>query len=285
MKTKLTFTKSPMNYPGGKFKLLPQLVPLFPPQINNFIDLFCGGLDVSCNVSANYKYANDIDNYLIDIYKAFQNVTYDELINFINIRIKEFNLTKYNYDGFIKYRTLYNKSKEYHTPLDLFVLSRFSYNNLIEIKNDKYNGAFGFNHSDFNLTQKAHTKFLHSKIQNINFSSYNFLDFNIDLFNSNDFLYVDPPYLKSENVYKNIKKWNENNEYELYNFLDEANKKGIKWGLSNLIFHKGEINEILEKWSYNYNIHDIYSNYSNSFYSNKTRNKNELSIEIFVTNY
>ena len=45
-----TFYKSPMNWPGNKFKLLNQLEPLFPTNINNFIDLFCGGLDVSCNV-------------------------------------------------------------------------------------------------------------------------------------------------------------------------------------------------------------------------------------------
>ena len=63
------FYKSPMNWPGNKFKLLKQLEPLFPPNINNFIDLFCGGLDVSCNTTANYKYANDMNNYLINIYK------------------------------------------------------------------------------------------------------------------------------------------------------------------------------------------------------------------------
>ena len=35
--------KSPLNYTGGKFKLLPQILPLFPNDINRFIDLFGGG--------------------------------------------------------------------------------------------------------------------------------------------------------------------------------------------------------------------------------------------------
>lgn len=35
--------KSPLNYVGGKYKLLPQLLPLFPKQINTFYDLFGGG--------------------------------------------------------------------------------------------------------------------------------------------------------------------------------------------------------------------------------------------------
>lgn len=281
---KNNFIKSPMNWPGGKYKLLPQIIPLFPPQINNFIDLFAGGLDVSCNVSANHIFSNDIDSSVISIYKAFQTISYEDLIKFIEKRIKEFNLTKWNYEGYIKYRSLYNKGGEYCTPLDLFVLSRFSYNNLIEIKNNKCNSAFGYDHSDFNLTQKAHTKFLHQKVQNFTFSSLSFLDYNLDPFGENDFLYVDPPYLTSGNVYKNIKKWDENKEYELYKYLDEANKRGIKWGLSNLISHKGEVNEILEKWSYNYNIHDVYSNYSNSFHNHK-KTKDDFTIEVFITNY
>lgn len=44
--------KSPLNYIGGKYRLLPQILPLFPKQINTFVDLFAGGLDVSINVDA-----------------------------------------------------------------------------------------------------------------------------------------------------------------------------------------------------------------------------------------
>ena len=36
--------KSPLNYTGGKFKLLPQILPLFPNDINTFVDLFGGGV-------------------------------------------------------------------------------------------------------------------------------------------------------------------------------------------------------------------------------------------------
>lgn len=287
VKTENKFTKSPMNYPGNKYRLLNQLIPLFPSQINKFVDLFCGGLDVSCNTNAKIKYANDLDSYIIDIYKAFQNISFEELMNFINTRISEFNLTRYNYEGFIKYKNLYNKNKEYHTPLDLFVLSRFSFNNLIRIRNNQYDGNFGFDHSDFNITQKAHTKFLHQQIQTIKFSSLSFQEFNLDTFSSEDFLYIDPPYLISYNMYKNNKNnsWNTEKEYQLYEYLDLANQKGIKWGVSNLIAHKGDVNTIFSDWADNYNIHDIYSNYCNSFYNNKAKNKNTLSLEVFVTNY
>ncbi len=43
---------SPMNYIGGKYKILPQILPLFPDNIGTFVDLFCGGCNVGINVSA-----------------------------------------------------------------------------------------------------------------------------------------------------------------------------------------------------------------------------------------
>lgn len=37
------FIKSPLNYIGGKYKILNQILPLFPKKINNFVDLFTRG--------------------------------------------------------------------------------------------------------------------------------------------------------------------------------------------------------------------------------------------------
>ena len=41
-----------MNYTGGKYKLLPQLLPLFPQDINTFVDLFTGGGNVAININS-----------------------------------------------------------------------------------------------------------------------------------------------------------------------------------------------------------------------------------------
>ena len=68
MKNVTGLVKSPMNYVGGKYKLLPQILPLFPTKIDTFVDLFCGGLDVTLNVNANKIIANDRITQLIDIY-------------------------------------------------------------------------------------------------------------------------------------------------------------------------------------------------------------------------
>lgn len=58
---KKDLAKSPLNYTGGKFKLLPQILPLFPDNINTFIDLFTGGCNVGVNVEANKIVCNDIE--------------------------------------------------------------------------------------------------------------------------------------------------------------------------------------------------------------------------------
>ena len=55
----MSYFKSPMNYMGNKYKLLSQIVPLFPDNIDIFVDMFCGGLDVSLNVGANKKICNE----------------------------------------------------------------------------------------------------------------------------------------------------------------------------------------------------------------------------------
>ena len=57
------YVASPMNYIGGKFKLLPQILPLFPKKINKFVDLFCGGCNVAINTKANKIKANEFQGF------------------------------------------------------------------------------------------------------------------------------------------------------------------------------------------------------------------------------
>ena len=51
--------QSPLNYTGGKYRLLPQILPLFPGHVGTFVDLFCGGCNVGVNVEADVHFYND----------------------------------------------------------------------------------------------------------------------------------------------------------------------------------------------------------------------------------
>ena len=71
--------QSAINYTGGKFKLLPQLLPLFPKNINNFYDVFVGGANLAINVAVNTYFVNDINEKVIDLYPYLSEAHFNEL--------------------------------------------------------------------------------------------------------------------------------------------------------------------------------------------------------------
>ena len=81
----LNYVHSPLNYIGGKRKLLSQIIPLFPKNISTFVDLFCGGCNVGINVAAEKVIFNDNLVYLVDMYKTFRENTIEEVVFYIEI--------------------------------------------------------------------------------------------------------------------------------------------------------------------------------------------------------
>lgn len=289
-KEKNKLIQSPLNYIGGKYKLLPQILPLFPKKINLFVDLFCGGCNVSINVDTNNIICNDNLSYLIDLYKMFQSYSKEYIIKYIEERIEHFNLSLTNKEGYLKLREIYNEEKN---PLDLFVLTAYSFNHQIRFNNShKFNNPFGKNRSCFNEHMKTNLINFLDKIctKNITFTSTNFNKFDISTLSGNDFVYCDPPYLITTGTYNDGKRgftgWNESQEIALLQLLDKLNSKSVLFALSNVIKHKGKINTILEKWieSNNYYVSFLTKNYSNSNYHTIDRNTNSTT-EVLITNY
>jgi len=46
------YIKSPLNYTGGKYKILEPIFEAFPKNIRTFVDVFAGGFNVGINVDA-----------------------------------------------------------------------------------------------------------------------------------------------------------------------------------------------------------------------------------------
>ena len=281
---------SPMNYIGGKYKLLPQLLPLFPDKINTFVDLFCGGCNVGINVPAKKTIFNDNLSYLIELYREFDSLSKEEILNHIDNRINQFNLSLTNKDGYLELRKLYNSEKD---PLDLFVLVAYSFNHQIRFNNShEFNNPFGKERSCFNEHMKNNLlDFLNALNKNsVDFTSFNFDEFDFSILSSNDFVYCDPPYLITTGTYNDGKRgftgWNEVEEEKLLNILDDLDKRNICFALSNVIEHKGKENLILKDWitRNNYYVSYLAKNYSNSNYHTIDRNPN-ATIEVLVTNY
>lgn len=279
--------KSPLNYTGGKYKLLPQILPLFPKKINTFVDLFCGGCNVGINVkNANKVILNDNLTYLIDMYTAFKS---RDVITHVENRIKKFNLNLTNAEGYNKLRDEYNSCSS--DPLDLFVLVAYSFNHQIRFNNShEFNTSFGKDRSSFNSRMKNNLiKFLDIiKKDNFYFTNKDFNDFDFSMINEEDFVYCDPPYLITTGSYndgkRGFKGWTELEENQLLHKLDDLNRRDIKFALSNVIEHKGKSNDILKNWIKNgdYRVHYMDINYANSNYQTSDKGG---SVEVLITNY
>ena len=280
------YIKSPMNYTGGKYKILGHILPSFPQNINNFVDLFAGGLNVGININKNI-YANDQITYLIDLYKFFQQTEVDVLIEMVKNRINEFQLSQENVEGYNALRSEYNKNK---SSLDLFVLTCYSFNHQIRFNSKhEFNTPFGKKRSSFNQTIECNLvrfcKALHEK--NILLSSQDFRDFDFSVLRKGDIVYCDPPYLITTGSYNDGKRgfrdWTQAEDSDLLSLLEQLDKKGILFALSNVFAHKGKTNDSLIEWSKSYNVTYIDKTYSNCSYHLKDRDTR--TVEVLVTNY
>lgn len=279
--------KAPFNYIGNKYRIMHSLLALFPRHIDKMVDLFCGGCDVTVNVNAKKYYSNDINFFIIGILKAFQDNELETILNHIDSRINQWNLTKENKSGYLAFRDYYNKTQN---PLDLYTLMCFSFNYQFRFNSDhKYNNPFGQSRSSFNPTMRENLIKFKGKIDDVNFSSMDFRDFNYAMLKPGDFVYADPPYLITTGTYndgkRGFKGWNQNDDIDLFNILDKISRKGINFALSNVIEHKGLRNDVLYDWAMvnHYNIHNINFNYNNSNYHAKKTDK--ATKEVLITNY
>lgn len=284
------YIKSPMNYTGGKYKLLPQILPLFPTEINTFVDLFTGGGNIAVNVNANKIIANDFEPHIIGIYKTFQKYEIEELIKTIEVAIQAFGLTIENADNFNNFRAYYNKHIEdgysFIMPIMLYVLICYSFNHQFRFNSKgEFNMPFGKNRSQWNNTMKKNLINFHKVIteKNIIFTNKDFNELKIDKLSSNDFVYCDPPYLITCATYNEKDGWNETCEKNLLELLDKLNSQNVKFALSNVLFSKGKTNDILIEWSKKYNVHHLDYTYQNCNYH--TKDKESKPDEVLITNY
>ena len=277
---KKKYIKSPLNYVGGKYKLLKEILPLFPNKINTFVDLFGGGFNVGINVNAEHVIYNDLEKHVVELMNYLSETDIEKLLEEIDTLIHEYDLSKDNVNGFNQLRDYYNK--ENNSPIVFYTMICYAFNYQIRFnKEGKYNMPFGKDRSSFNPTLRQKfvnfVEALHNKdccFMNVSFNEFNFEDFD-----SNDFVYCDPPYFNSVAAYNEQGGWTEEHEKNLLELLDRLNDKGVKFGLSNNLKYE---NKLLDEWKNKYIVHYLNSDYSNCNYHKIDRSKD---IEVLITNY
>lgn len=281
--------KSPMNYIGGKYKLLTQILSLFPSKMNKFYDVFGGGANLSLNVDSEYVYYNDIVPYVSEVLKGMSETTADECVNKIKEIIDEYELSKINIEGFKKLRDDYNKGRK--DWITFYTLMCYSFNYQYRFNNNhEYNSSFGQNRSCFGNTTEKKVKKAIERLNNIDivFDNKDFRDVDLSNADENDLVYLDPPYLITCGNYndgkRGFKGWNQQDDIDLMDLCDSLDSRGVRFAMSNVFENKGNRNKRLIEWSKRYNIHCINNTYNNSNYQSKDKGKN-TTVEVLITNY
>jgi len=291
--------RSPLFYVGDKYKLIEEIRQYFPKNINNFIEPFVWWWSVFLNIKANKYLLNDIDK---NIYKLHKFLDTQKDINLFLDKVlkitKKYNISKSFIEDIVplelkqRYKKTYyakfnktwyeNLRKDFNNAnkkdfLVLYILLIYWFNRIL-----RFNLKNEFNLPVWNVDFNKNV--VSALINYFDFTSKNIIELsNLDFkkfleninFKKDDFVYLDPPYLISFSEYNKI--WNEEKEIELLNFLDELNKKNIKFAISNITAYKWRKNEIFINWMKKYNFKNIKSNYI-SYHNNSQKETNEVLV-------
>ena len=304
--------QSPLNYTGGKYKLLPQILPLFPQRTRLFVDLFCGGCNVGLNAPSRRVIYNDLNRDLMGLYETLRALDEQTVLSRIYQIIQNYRLSlsarmgyayygcdsgrglgSYNREGYLRLRCDYNRRRaagldDHCSRLMLYVLIVYAFNNQI-----RFNARGEFNlpvgKRDFNRRMEEKLRGFLTRIhrQDCTFTCLDFRDFDIDTLDRRDFVYADPPYLITCATYNEKGGWNEALERELLAFLDRLHAQGVPFALSNVLRSKGRENTILLQWleenRNSYRPVPLQYSYANSNY--QTKDKISPSEEVLILSY
>ena len=304
-----TMIESPLNYTGGKFRLLPQLLPLLPREAGTVVDLFCGGCNVGLNMECRRAVFNDSNVLLVDMYRTLVERPSADTVAEIEALAADYGLSDtsshgyarygcdsnrgagdYNRPGYMKLRDDFNAAeihdREYF--LRMYVLIVYAFNNQI-----RFNSRGEFNlpvgKRDFNLRMRMK---LTSFIDRVRAGDYLFMseDFRRvepEALGDAPFVYADPPYLAGRAAYNERGGWSEGDERDLLDYLDALDARGIRFALSNALSNKGRTNDIVAAWaernSWRYRMVHLDCDYANSNYHGTA--EGQRTDEVLIMNY
>ena len=292
------YISSPLNYVGNKFKLLDEIIPLLPQNIETIIEPFCGSALVSLNSNCKNIILNDSSKYTIQLLNYFKNNSVEQIIKNTETIINNYGFTDTFHNGYKSYPTQKNEglsryNKEPYTNLKnsynieptvekLFVLVLLGFNHYIRFNNKGlFNVPVG--KVDFSTTARKKTEEYVNLFKEKNITILN-KDFRTqDIYTNltkNDLIYFDPPYLITDAPYNSV--WNVDLEKDLLNLIDELSNKNINIVLSNVTENNGLENTLLKSWMKNYNVHILSRKYNTANYRRKN---NGETIEVLITNF
>ena len=253
--------KSPLNYSGSKDTLMPVITKYLPKHIGTFVDAMGGAFNVGANVVAMDKvYYVEYNKYIYEIMQMLVNNEPNTIIKNVEDVVEKYGLCKKDKESYITLRDYYNNYEK--TPLNLFVLQIYAFQNMIRFNNNqKMNTPVGNNEYCDNI--KYRIKNFKIKTIDYELKCNPYYELDIDSFPSDTLFYFDPPYFITNAEYNDGKRglegWNSNNETQLLNFINRIDESGYKFMISNVVRHHGKVHHVLIDWvnEHHFNLYNI----------------------------
>ncbi len=253
--------ESPLNYIGGKAKLVSAIKSNLPDGIDTFIDIFGGGFNVGINMNFNVVHYNDLNCMVERLIRSFREHDTYSYLSYVEKLIAKYGLEKAKAEPYYELRDYYNSlEKEKRDPRILYTLILYGYQQQIRFNgNHEFNNPVGVRWFNDKVLEKFISFSREIKEQNVVFHNKDY--YQIEEVHNNAFVYLDPPYKMTTGSYndgkRGFKGWNDKLEAELFEYLNGLNTNGIKFMLSYVIEHKGKINDNLLKWVEKNNYHIV----------------------------
>ncbi len=242
---------SPLKWMGGKTKLIP-FIQQFIPKYNTYYEPFFGSGAVFFSQQPEKAICSDIQSEPILIINAIKNSPKEfyDLFSQLSQQLWEEGSSFY-----YSLRKKYNDGNmsEFEKAVSFMILLRGGFNGLVRFNpKGEWNVPFGDrgNKDSKNQAVPLNNLFSLSKIDEcssfLNNGDKQFInqsfETTIQRAREGDFIYCDPPYLITTQQYNG---WNIKDELLLAEELKKADKRGVKFILSNVYSYKGRENKDL----------------------------------------
>jgi DNA adenine methylase len=190
-------TKPIMKWPGGKRRVLPEIIKYIPNTYNNYYEPFLGGGALFFHKQPEKAVISDVNSELINLYVTVQNN--------VQALIKELKTDVYKntLETFLEIRAwdrnheIYNNLTNVERAARTIYLNKTGFNGLYRVnKNNQFNAHYGHyeNPSILDEENLLHVSELLSQ-HNISILNKSYEEALKDISGSENFIYLDPPYI------------------------------------------------------------------------------------------
>lgn len=246
--------ESPLNYIGGKSKLIQGMRPYLPFQIGTLIDVFGGGFNFGINVPAGRTVYNDINGYVVELIRSFRENDTHEYILYLKNIVRKYGLEPQNGAAYNKLRALYNSLPQHkRDPRLLLAIVLYGYNQQIRFNSShEFNNPVGMRWFNDSVLEKLISYSRVIKEMSLEFNAGDYESICANIRDESTLVYCDPPYMFTVGSYNDGKRgfagWDHLTEQRLLKTLDQLNNRGVSFMLSYVIEHNGKRNTTIEEW-------------------------------------